>query len=212
MTETQNELRKAHLSVPRVALFGLAALALAAILIFLDFSHRVNTMRLPANPQADAIVVLTGGTKRVEHALELLAAGKAQRLLISGVHPGTRASQIAAITSADMPLFECCVDLDKVALNTAGNATETASWVRSHGFRSLLLVTSSYHLPRATMELRSVLPDVELIPYPVAPTSVDLKHWYEDISATKLLLREYMKYVLAYSRIGVMHVAHYLGL
>ncbi|NVK35576.1 MAG: YdcF family protein [Rhodobacteraceae bacterium] len=212
MDINQKRSRKRRISLLSFVLVVLAVVLLFAFAIFLEFSHKVSSVRVPQDPRADAIVVLTGGTRRVEQGLQLLSEGRAQRLLISGVHPGTSPQQIATLTSMDMPMFECCVDLDRLALNTAGNATETATWAKSHHFKSLLLVTSSYHLPRAQMELESVLPNVKLIPYPVSPDSVDLKHWYENLAATELLLREYMKYVLAYCRIRVMLFGELLGL
>ena len=132
------------------------------------------------------------------------------RLLISGVHPVTTRKQIARMTSADMPLFDCCVDLDRLALNTAGNATETAAWVRSHDFRSLLLVTSAYHLPRAQVELAEVLPDVKLLSYPVYPAGLDLKSWYLSPRTVLLLMREYVKYTLARLRILVAHATGFV--
>ncbi|WP_417667778.1 YdcF family protein [Roseibium sp.] len=172
---------------------------------FLHFAHQVGGISMPRDPRADAIVVLTGGTERVERAVSLLTEGRAMRLLISGVHPGTTPNQIASITSGDMPLFDCCVDLDRLALNTAGNAMETASWVNEHGFRSLMVVTSAYHMPRARLELSEVLPDVGLVPYPVYQPQLDLKSWYQSPATIRLLLREYVKYTLARLRIFVSH-------
>ncbi len=174
---------------------------------FLNFAQWVGSISLPEDPRADAIVVLTGGTERVERAVELLSEGRAMRLLISGVHPGTTPKQIASITSGDMPLFECCIDLDRMALNTTGNATETAAWVREHGFKSLLVVTSAYHLPRAKTELAEVLPDVELVPYPVYQPRLDLRSWYAEPRTILLLMREYVKYTVARLRITVAHGA-----
>ncbi|WP_417687385.1 YdcF family protein [Roseibium sp.] len=170
---------------------------------FLNFAGTVGASSAPDDPRADAIVVLTGGTERVERAVALLVEGRASRLLISGVHPGTTQQQIATMTSGDLPLFECCVDLDRVALNTTGNALETASWVQEHGFRSLLVVTSAYHLPRASLELAEVLPNVELVPYPVYQPRLDLRSWYRSPKTIRLLLREYVKYTLARLRIVV---------
>jgi len=96
-----------------------------------------------------------------------------------------------------MPLEENSVDLDRVALNTAGNATETASWVQKNGFASLLVVTSAYHLPRAQVELSQVLPDVQLIAYPVFSKDLNLDTWYREPATMRLLMREYVKYILA---------------
>ncbi|WP_346912123.1 YdcF family protein [uncultured Roseibium sp.] len=168
---------------------------------FIRFADKVASMSMPNNIRADAIVVLTGGTERVSHAVRLLEENRAERLLISGVHPGTTVAQISTMTGSDTALFDCCVDLDRLALNTEGNAIETASWAHKHAFSSLLLVTSAYHLPRAEVELQGVLPDVRLIPYPVQPAGMDLKSWYRQPATIRLLLREYVKYTLASFRI-----------
>ncbi|WP_150494963.1 YdcF family protein [Roseibium aquae] len=198
-------------SVPLRGLLAGGVLGFAFILIafaglFGVFAHKVSTASLPADPQADAIVVLTGGTERISQALTLLDEGRARRLLISGVHPGTTRDQIVSVTSADRPLFDCCVDLDRIALNTAGNATETAHWVKKHGFKTLLVVTSAYHLPRASLELTDTLPDIDLVPYPVYASGLDLSSWYSDRKTMQLLMREYVKYTLARLRIGASRI------
>ncbi len=150
---------------------------------------------------ADGIVVLTGGRDRISQSLDLLETGSAKRLLISGVHPSTSAKQIAQLNSKRMWLFDCCVDLDRKALNTIGNAEETAGWARKNQFNSLLVVTSAYHMPRALAELQDRLPDAELYPSPVYHKELDLERWYESSATTKLLLREYVKYILVRLRV-----------
>lgn len=173
---------------------------------FFRFAHHVATIRTPMDPRADAIVVLTGGTDRVERAVALLVEGRAKRLLISGVHPGTTRKQLASLTAADMPLFDCCIDLDRLAMNTVGNAAETAAWARSHDFKSLLVVTSAYHLPRAQAELQEALPEVELHAYPVYSSGLHLRAWWHNGGTIRLLMREYVKYTLARARIVVNRV------
>jgi uncharacterized SAM-binding protein YcdF (DUF218 family) len=170
---------------------------------FANFANRVSTATVPLSPQADAIVVLTGGQERVSEAVRLLEEGHAGRLLISGVHPGTTRKQIAVVTASAKPLEEGSVELDRVALNTAGNATETANWVRKNGFDSLLVVTSAYHLPRATAELSGALPDVTLIGYPVFAKDLQLEAWHTKPATIRLLIREYVKYTVARLRIAV---------
>ncbi len=169
---------------------------------FLWFVEVVQpSVQVVAPKHADGIVVLTGGRDRVSQSLDLLEVGSAKRLLISGVHPSTSAKQIARLNSKRMRLFDCCVDLDRKALNTIGNAAQTASWVRKNKFSSLLVVTSAYHMPRALEELQVRLPEVELYPSPVYHKELDLEHWYESSSITKLLLREYVKYILVRLRV-----------
>jgi uncharacterized SAM-binding protein YcdF (DUF218 family) len=185
----------------------LTALMAGAVVQFALFAQTIATAKVPTFANADAIVVLTGGHDRVSEAVRLLEEGRANRLLISGVHPGTTREQLARVTASSMPLEKNSVDLDRVALNTAGNAAETASWARKNGFASLLLVTSAYHLPRAEAELSGVLPSVELIAYPVFSKELKLDTWYREPATIKLLMREYVKYILARLRISVKGVS-----
>ncbi|WP_209017521.1 YdcF family protein [Roseibium aggregatum] len=182
------------------------ALMAGAVGQFVFFAHKIASAKVPETANADAIVVLTGGHARVNEAIRLLEEGRANRLLISGVHPGTTREQLAVVTSSHKPLEKGSVDLDRVALNTAGNAAETASWVRKNGFSSLLLVTSAYHLPRAEAELSGALPDVMLISYPVFSKDLKLDAWYKEPATMRLLIREYVKYIVARLRITVMGV------
>lgn len=171
---------------------------------FLRFADTVTNLETPQDVGADAIVVLTGGSERVKKALELLADRRAERLLISGVHPDTTPEQIVRRTESDLALFACCIDLDREANNTLENAAETGKWARRNGFRTLLVVTSAYHMPRALLELRAVMPDLELVPAPVQSTDLALDGWYRDRGVSVLLAREYLKYMLAWVRIALM--------
>ena len=99
-------------------------------------------------------MVLTGAATRIPDAIELLAAGRGKRLLITGVHRDTSAREIARLTPAlHQNYFTCCIDLDRSALNTFGNALEIKRWAREHNFNSLIVVTSNWHMPRAMAEV-----------------------------------------------------------
>ena len=123
------------------------------------------TTEVALRRNADGIVVLTGGAFRISDALELLAAGRGQRLLITGVNPATRSREISRLVPEHQRWFACCVDLDHSAINTIGNAIETRRWAKARGFKSLIVVTSNFHMPRAMAELAHQLPDVTLVPY-----------------------------------------------
>ncbi|MEO5865870.1 MAG: YdcF family protein [Sphingomonas sp.] len=103
--------------------------------------------------KTDAIVVLTGGPGRIDRGLDLLQRHAAQRMLVSGVAPQVRPKELAAAYRRSPALFACCVDLGRQAVDTRSNADETAAWVRKHGYRTVRLVTSDWHLRRAKMEL-----------------------------------------------------------
>jgi uncharacterized SAM-binding protein YcdF (DUF218 family) len=149
---------------------------------------------------ADGIVVLTGAAARIPDAIELLAAERGKRLLISGVHRDTRAREIARLTPLYSKFFSCCIDLDRSALNTFGNALETRRWAREHNFNSLIVVTSNWHMPRAMAELEHQLPDVALISFPVISPKVKDEPWWSNLDTARLLFAEYLKYLFSLVR------------
>lgn len=174
---------------------GLAVLG-AGFLWFVETLSRQDT---EYGKPVDGIAALTGGADRIGDALMVLEEGRAKRLLISGV--GAQVSEKALIRAAGhAELFNCCVDLGREALNTVGNAIETSAWVRKHNYRSLLLVTSNYHMPRAMVELKRHLKDVLIIPHPVIAGSVPVQGWWRDPSLFRLLFTEYLKYLAAEAR------------
>lgn len=178
------------------AICGLAIFAfLTGFLVFVD---HVASLETPAEvPDADGIVVLTGGTSRIDAGLSLLKAGKAKRLLISGVHPAAGVNDLSRVTGGDTSLFNCCVDIDRVALNTIGNAEESAKWANANTFRSIIVVTNNYHMPRSLLEMRRILPNAELKAYPVVNTPLTGTAWIRDADAFRVLTTEYVKYVAA---------------
>ncbi|THD61975.1 MAG: YdcF family protein [Bradyrhizobium sp.] len=155
---------------------------------------------------ADGIVVLTGGSSRVSDAMELLADGYGRRLLISGVRPTNGASDISRSLSDNQSLLSCCVDLDRSAVNTRSNAAETRRWAHERGFKSLIVVTSNYHMPRAIVELSHAMPDIELIPFAVVADKWRDEPWWTNGATVRLLLSEYVKYVAAEVRVRLADV------
>jgi uncharacterized SAM-binding protein YcdF (DUF218 family) len=186
------------------ALLGLGLiLLLAAGFGFVWFLDQMPSTEPAAPGRADGIVALTGGASRVSDAVELLATGHGQRLLITGVHPSARLKEIARQTPDYERLFACCVDLDRSAVNTLGNATEARRWALRRGFRSLIVVTSAYHMPRAMAELAHQLPEVKLIPFPVVTEKMRDERWWSNPATARLLISEYAKFVLAMVRMRV---------
>lgn len=181
------------------ALLGVVAAA-AFTAGFVMFLSRVATEEIALKDRADGIAVLTGGASRVADGVELLASGHGKRLLITGVNRTTTANEIARITPQYRSLFNCCVDLDHSATNTVGNAVETKRWVKDKGFRSVIVVTSSYHMPRAMAELENQLPDVALIEFPVVTDRLRAEPWWQSPAIAKLLFFEYVKYMVAQVR------------
>jgi uncharacterized SAM-binding protein YcdF (DUF218 family) len=133
---------------------------------FLAFSYELPKAR-PSARNTDGIIALTGGQGRVEHAIAQLERGKARRLLISGVHKNTTARDLRLRTGASKRLFDCCVDIGHAAGNTIGNAVEASAWLDQNHFRSVRIVTSRTHMPRAQLEFTNSLPGVTLVFDPV---------------------------------------------
>jgi uncharacterized SAM-binding protein YcdF (DUF218 family) len=167
---------------------------------FLWFVARVPIEEVALDRDADGIVVLTGGASRIADAIELLAAGRGKRLLISGVHPATSSSELARLSPDYRRWLACCVDLGHVAVNTSGNAIETKRWVSERGFRSLIVVTSNYHMPRTMAELGRRMPDVALVPFPVVTDKMRTEAWWSSPPTAKLLFSEYLKYIVVQVR------------
>ena len=191
--------------VARIAMRGAAVLSgvvlIALTVGFIEFAADVGGVRDPAPPEpAEGIVVFTGGQDRIKDAIRLLADGFARRLLISGVHPETTAAALAAQAGDRSDLFGCCIDLGHSARDTIGNAEETALWARKQGFTSLIIVTSSYHMPRSLAETRRAMPEAQLDGYAIATSSVDFERWWQSPQAVSLLMFEYVKLLATRAR------------
>lgn len=150
--------------------------------------------------QTDAIVVLTGGSERLEVGLDLLERGLARQLFLSGVGGEVTLEDLRE-TALDVPdHMSERVTLGHAALDTVGNARETADWMAAMGFTSLRLVTAAYHMPRALLELRAAMPEVLIIPHPVFPKTVKQTEWWKWRGTALLMAEEYTKFLVAWLR------------
>ncbi len=163
---------------------------------FLLFLAQMPTA--PADPRADGIVALTGGDARLDTAVALLEHGVGRRLLISGADITTRKDTLGHLSEGG-PRFACCADIGYAAEDTHGNAEEAAEWARNHNFKSLLIVTARYHMPRALREFHTAMPDEELIAYPVEQGRIYLGGWWHHTKTAVLLQREYVKYLASFA-------------
>ena len=135
---------------------------LAFILLVYILGYALFAVLLPRpadDRRTDAIVVLTGGPKRIERGLDLLERGRASRMLVSGVARTVRPVELALEYRASSALFACCIDLGRESVDTRSNAEEVARWVARRKFRSVRLVTTDWHMPRARFEIARQLPE-----------------------------------------------------
>ena len=163
------------------------------------FAAMIPTEAGAVTMSTDAIVVLTGGSRRLATGLELLSANAAGMLFVSGVYRGVDVSQLLRHFQNAPDNQRCCVEIGHDAGDTAGNAHETAAWVRRQGFRSLRIVTSNYHVPRSMLEFRHALPGVTLVAHPVVPESFKYDGWWRWPGTARLIVSEFNKTLLVWA-------------
>jgi len=196
MTTASRLIDRIKRQVRRVILMASALFVTGYVLGLVIFA--ANLDRHPPSDVAtvDGIVALTGGEGRIVKAVKLLNDGKGERLLITGVHPEVSLASLKKALNSKSDKFDCCIDLGRQAEDTIGNATETAAWVRQHHYRSIILVTSTYHMPRAALELKRAMPDITITPFPVVQGNLHLEGWWDFPGTTRLIMSEYTKYLL----------------
>lgn len=154
--------------------------------------------------KADAIVVVTGGQGRVGAGIALLQLDRAPRLFISGVGKGVRVQDVlreAGIPPEVGAIFTPRIVLGYMATNTYENGHETAEWTKAEKVLNVILVSSSYHLPRAELELKMAAPDLHITPFAV---DTEVSHqWWKKQYTTELMVREFLKTVWVAGQYGV---------
>lgn len=183
-------------------IFAVALMWLVGLFVFAERVRGLTPAPEPA--RAEAIVALTGpSAERVNAAIRLLELDKGDRLLISGVNRDVRRQELRALTPGSSKLFNCCVDLGFEAEDTVGNAQEIAAWARTKGYRSLIVVTSDYHMPRSLLELRAAAPGIKLTAYAVSTPSLDNSRWWRAAVSARRMTLEYLKYLAVLGREGL---------
>jgi uncharacterized SAM-binding protein YcdF (DUF218 family) len=148
------------------------------------------------------IVVLTGGENRLAEGVRLLSNGYANWLFVSGVNPGVRKVELMKVAGIKDPRIARLVVLGKRAVDTRGNAVESAAWLRAHKYGSVRLVTANYHMRRSLLEFRRVLPKTTIIANPVFPRPVNSGPWWQSGRARAIVIGEYNKYLVALTGSG----------
>ena len=187
-------------AAPRGRRHRIARLVLSLLLLYaLGFAFWVVLLPAPKasdDAVADAIVALTGDGDRLAPAVALLEMGNGARLLITGVNKQTSKSALKQLLKGG-PSFDCCADLGFAAADTRGNAEEAAVWAHGHQYRSLIVVTAAYHMPRSLLEFSAEMPEVTLIPFPVAADIQGEMSW----QSFRRLNGEYAKYLASWVRV-----------
>ncbi len=163
--------------------------SLVALLYAIGFILFTVTLGRPAakdSAKTDAIVVITGGSGRIEHGVEVLKSGRAKRLLVAGADPAVTKRDLVRRLGGDQRWVHCCIDLGSESVDTRSNAEEASRWLARHRYRSFRLITSDWHMRRARYDFREVLGDK----YEIVPDAVRTEPHF------MTLFGEYNKYVL----------------
>lgn len=171
-------------------LFSLLMLLLVVLsVLFVDFVYKTFSLS-QREVQADAIVVLTGGRGRVEEGVRLYRAGQGKQLLLIGVDPLVKKRELYKGEGAEN------VYLENISRNTLENAIYGRDLIMKHKVSSIKLITSRYHMKRATILFRNALPkDVAIYPHPVDSSNLKEK-WWSHGGSFKLLFSEFYKYCI----------------
>lgn len=168
-----------------IARFG-SLLLLFYLLAFVLFAFTLGKAAPADAPATDAAVVLTGGPGRIEHAVAVLKAHKAGRLLVDGVDPAVTKADLAHHIPGSSKWLACCTDLGSESVDTRSNAEEASRWLLRHQYKSLRLITSDWHMRRGLYEFHRVLGGR----YRLVPDAVETEPGFVT------LFSEYNKYLL----------------
>ena len=191
--------------IRRFSLSGAVIFCFFVIVCFFIFGFLFFTATIPRHVEepsdfTDAIVVLTGGSERIVTGLNLLEAGWAKKLFVSGVSDAVDLVELLAAVGRSPDPFQGKVELGHDARDTFGNAMETQKWMQKNKFKSIRLVTAAYHMPRSLREFSLISPTIVVVPHPVFPSNVHLKSWWMWSGSASLLVSEYLKTLFIYLR------------
>jgi uncharacterized SAM-binding protein YcdF (DUF218 family) len=160
------------------------------------FAGNIPVRGSESTENTDAIVVLTGGSGRLQAGLDLLREEKAERMFVSGVYRGVDVTQLLAVLKQRPDEVENRISIGN-AVDTIENALETRNWVRTQNYTSLRLVTAAYHMPRSLLEFQAAMPDIRIVPHPVFPEHVKQEYWWAWPGTMALMVTEFNKYLVA---------------
>jgi uncharacterized SAM-binding protein YcdF (DUF218 family) len=181
------------MSVFKGFLYLITILSAIMTLLFVDFAYKTFSVK-PSVSRADAIVVLTGGRGRIEEGLRLYGEGRAPWLFIIGVDPAVRKSELVKGKQGQKKTEG--IILEQTSRNTMENAFYARDLIMGKEVGSIILITSRYHMKRASLLFKNLLPKkVAIHPYPVDSRNLKEK-WWNDLGSFRLLFSEFYKYCM----------------
>lgn len=173
---------------------GATVICLVPAFWVIAYFYEIHAAKGPVENTADAIVVFSGDWGRISAGADLLKKGFAPRLLIVGQDND---AEVVAVSKAQPLLSTCCITVKPRSKTTLEDAISTSGWVQETGVKSLILVTSDYHIPRAVLELRRALPTTRIRPVSVATGPLDVPMVWQNSNRARLIRSQLMKFAAA---------------
>ena len=173
-----------------------------------NFKENILSLTKYNNKESLNIVILTGGTNRIKDGLKIIEDFKKSKkinykILVSGTGMGFTKSSLKKKLGPNFnpKLIQCCVDLDSVSKNTFTNASETFKWAKKNNIKEFILITSNYHMPRAILEFKNIMPKLKIYTYAIIPKKHNIENWLNSYETFNLIFTEYCKYIFSSLRI-----------
>ena len=173
-----------------------------------NFKKNILSLTKYNNIKSPNIVILTGGANRIKDGLKIIEDFKNSKninykILVSGTGIGFTKSSLKKKLGPNFnsQLIQCCIDLDGVSKNTLTNASETLKWTGKNDIKEFILITSNYHMPRAILEFKNVMPNLRIYTYAITPKKHDIENWLSSYQTFSLVFIEYCKFIIAGLRI-----------
>ena len=173
-----------------------------------NFKNNILSLTKYNNIESPNIVILTGGANRIKDGLKIIedfqnSKNINYKILVSGTGMGFTKSSLKKKLGPNFNshLIQCCIDLDGVSKNTLTNASETFKWTHKNDIKEFILVTSNYHMPRAILEFKNVMPNLKIYTYAIIPKKHDIENWLSSHQTFRLVFIEYCKFIIAGLRI-----------
>ena len=173
-----------------------------------NFKKNILSLTKYNNIESPNIVILTGGANRIKDGLKIIEDFKNSknikyRILVSGTGMGFTKSSLKKKLGPNFnpQLIQCCIDLDDISKNTLTNASETFKWTSKNDIKEFILITSNYHMPRAILEFKNVMPNLKIYTYAITPKKHDIENWLSSYQTFSLVFTEYCKFIVAGLRI-----------
>ena len=196
MFQRKKKLERSSLGIIFILILGLTCIWMTTLF---NFVNEIPITVLDVGEKTDAIVVLTGGSKRLDEGLKLLQNDFARKLFVSGVYKGTEVRSLLNLTNQKRFGLASQVAIGN-AVDTRENAKETSEWMAKNNLQSLRLVTAAYHMPRSLLEFKYYMPKIRIVPNPVYPEHVKHEKWWAFPGTAMLLISEHNKLLLAWLR------------